>query len=136
MRRLAVIFLAMLLLISLSLPAFAQEGGGKTMTMMGYEPADNYRTWEENLFFKRMQERTGITFEFRQFSDLDGYRAQLSAMTPDSAELPDVLFKARLTPAMTMELLDSGVLPIINENDSVCVDEIRVGDSAFTFHRI
>lgn len=110
MRRQAVIILAMFLLISLILPAFAQEGGQKTMTMMGYEPVDNYRKWEDNLFFKRMRERTGITFEFRQFSDLDGFRARLSAMTPESADLPDVLFKARLAPAMTMELFDAGVL--------------------------
>ncbi len=110
MRNRSVFFMAVLLLLSLSLPAYPQSGAEKTMTMMGYEAAENNRVWEENLFFKRVQERTGLSSRFRQYSDLNEYNAQLSGMMTGDPALPDVLFKARLTPAMTIELFESGVL--------------------------
>ncbi|MFA6930604.1 MAG: glutamate 5-kinase [Lentisphaeria bacterium] len=45
-----------------------------------------------------------------------------------AADLHDQVRNRRVIQCISA-LLEAGVLPIINENDSVCVDEIRVGDN-------
>ena len=37
--------------------------------MEGYDGNVTYRVWDTNLFFERMQEKTGISFQFRQYTD-------------------------------------------------------------------
>lgn len=110
MRNRTAFLLTLLLVCSLSLPAFSVEGGQREMTMMGFEAAENNRVWADNLFFKRMQEISGLGFQFRQFSDLDDYYAKVKGMKQGDPDLPDVLFKGRLTPALTKDLFEAGVL--------------------------
>lgn len=107
-KRLLCIWLCVLMLVPALILA-ASEGGSIQFIMMGYEPEGTYRKWEDNLFFQRMSEKTGITFEFRQFSSARLLAEAKSAMTADG-ELPDAFFKADLTPAEAIDLLDRGVL--------------------------
>lgn len=93
------------ILLALMLPCAALA----EYAMAGYDPENTYRTWSTNLFFARMQEKTGITFTYQQYTDIAKWTAAKAAMEK-GGELPDVLFKAELTPAECMDLLDKGVL--------------------------
>lgn len=94
------------LLFALLLPCAALAEN----TMAGYDPESVYRTWSSNLFFQRMEQKTGVSFTYRQYQKADEWTTAKAAMTAGSEDLPDVLFKASLTPAECTELLDRGVL--------------------------
>ena len=89
-------------------------------TMAGYDPANTYRTWSSNKLFARMEERTGVKFTYRQYTDAEEWAKAKAAMQAGGEDLPDVLFKAMLGSAECMELLDRGVLvdlkPYLAEN--------------------
>ena len=63
--------------------------------MEGYDGGVNYRSWETNLFFQRMQEKTGVSFELRQYTDAEKWQARKDELMTGK-DLPDVLFKAEL----------------------------------------
>ena len=91
----------------------------QAITMTGLETESVTREWEENLFFARMQERTGIEASARAIYDEEDYQKTLLAM--EKGEIPaDVLFKAKLTREQERTLIDSGALvdlaPLIEEN--------------------
>lgn len=95
------------------LPAFALGGHladeKSTYTMAGFDPSDVYRDWNTNLFFQRMQQKTGIQFHYSQYSDAKTWQQAKKGMTAES-DLPDVLFKAEITPAEAMDMRQRGVL--------------------------
>ena len=94
------------LLLALLLPCAALA----EYSMAGYDPENVYRNWESNLFLKRMEEKTGVKFTYRQYGKEDEWTAAKAAMTAGNDDLPDVLFKARLSPDECMDMLDRGVL--------------------------
>lgn len=100
------------------LPAFslAQEAA---FTMAGFDGEDSTHDWSTNLFFERMQQRTGISFTFQQYSKSSDWEAAKKAMFADGADMPDVLFKAALTTDELISLTDSGKLidlaPLLSE---------------------
>lgn len=49
--------------------------------MAGYDPENVYRNWESNLFLKRMEEKTGVKFTYRQYGKEDEWTAVKAAMT-------------------------------------------------------
>ncbi len=114
LKRWGCLLLALCLVSGLGL---AQEG--KSYVMAGFDDGATYRTWDTNLFFARMQEKTGVSFVYRQFTEADAWAREKAGMTA-AGELPDVLFKAELTSADGIALLDSGVLidlaPLIDEH--------------------
>lgn len=79
-------------------------------TMAGYDPATTYRTWSSNQFFLRMEEKTGVKFTYKQYTDEDEWTKAKAAMQAGSADLPDVLFKASLKNSECLDLLERGVL--------------------------
>lgn len=81
----------------------------KTFIMAGYDATSSRYDWNNNLFFRRMEERTGIAFTFQQYTDAALWTADKTALA-QSASIPDVLFKAELTPAETQRLYEEGVL--------------------------
>ncbi len=107
MRKLFIFFLVMALSLSL-LSVFAQEQ--PHIPLMGFEPADTNRVWQNNRFFERMQERTGIQFSYSQYSDWAAYQEKLNGLNPQDADLPAVLFKAGLSPHQAADLHQKGVL--------------------------
>lgn len=106
--------LACLMLTSLA------AAGESPVIMAGYEDQQSYRTWSENLFFKRMEQRTGLVFEYRQVHSSQEWEKTKAGYYSQGAELPQVLFKAGLSPSETIEMLDAGILldlaPLIEEN--------------------
>lgn len=89
---------------------FCLTAGAAGMEMMGLEDPAMNRDWARNKFFARMAERTGLSFTFRQFGDEAGYRRALAGLGQEEGDMPDVLFKAALSPAEVMALLEGGVL--------------------------
>ncbi len=102
-------------LILLPAACLAQE-----FTMAGFDGQDSTHDWNTNEFFTRMNERTGLSFTFRQFNDKAQWQAAKDAMFAQSGELPDVLFKAALTSDELIRYTDSGqlidLLPLLAEN--------------------
>ena len=89
-------------------------------TMAGYDGENSTHDWNTNGFFLRMQERTGLTFTFDQYTSLEKWQAAKEAMFAPGGELPDVLFKAALTTEEMIRYSDSGQLidlgPLLEEN--------------------
>ncbi len=89
------------------------------LIMAGMEDQESYRIWSENLFFKRMEQRTGFVFEYRQANGSREWEKIKAGFYEPEAELPQVLFKAELSPAETIDMLDAGILidlaPLIEE---------------------
>ena len=75
----------------------------------GLDGGSSNHNWETNLFFARMQERTGISFQFRQYTE-DSQWAERKKALLAGEDLPDVLFKAGLTASETRDLYAAGVL--------------------------
>lgn len=73
----------------------------------GFDGNVSYRVWEDNLFFSRMQEATGISFQFRQFTD-DNTWSQRKQELIEGKDLPDVLFKAELSASEVRDLYHEG----------------------------
>ena len=97
-----------ILLAAGALAALAQEDAG--FVMAGYEEEDTNRTWSDNLFFVRMQEKTGVSFRFEQANDHESWQEVKAGYLQPDAQLPDVLFKAALSSSETIRMLDQGVL--------------------------
>ena len=94
----------------------AAEG---SFVMAGYDGEDSTHDWETNKFFERMQERTGISFTFRQYNKRAKWQDAKTEMF-SGGEMPDVLFKAALNTEELVRWTDSGHLidlaPLIPEN--------------------
>ena len=93
MRRGAVLILAIVMLFSTACADSIQKA--PDYLMEGYDGGVDYRLWENNLFFRRMQEKTGVSFELRQYTDKDRWTERKGELLAGQ-NLPDVLFKAEL----------------------------------------
>lgn len=102
--------ISLLLVLLLLCPIPGRASAEVPITMAGFEEADNGRSWAENQFFKRMEEKFALDFAFQQFGDKAAYQAFLSSLKKDQPDLPQVLFKAQLSPQMAQSLYDQGVL--------------------------
>ena len=105
MRKGITVLLAVLLLFSQAFAETAQKA--PDFTMEGYDGELSGRNWETNLFFSRMQEITGISFQFSQFTDAERWTERKKEIL-QGENLPDVLFKAELTSAEVRDLYEAG----------------------------
>lgn len=105
------VWLMVLLMILLPLGAYAEEAtaSAETWLMAGYDSASVGHDWNNNFFFQRREAQSGVRFTFRQFTDLEEWTQEKARMTANG-ELPDVLFKAELTPAETRHMYEQGIL--------------------------
>ncbi|MBQ9264813.1 MAG: hypothetical protein IJ189_11495 [Clostridia bacterium] len=97
------------MVLALSCAGWAMAEGTKNAYVMAGFDDTNLRQWESNRFFIRMEELTGVSFSFRQYTDLAAWKSYKASLTKDG-ELPDVLFKAMLTPSECIDLKEKGVL--------------------------
>ena len=88
----SIAWLLLLCVVFFALPATAEE----SFTMAGYDDSSVGHVWETNLFFQRMEEKTGIHFTFDQSVQYADWQQKTAALLA-GGELPDVLFKAELT---------------------------------------
>ncbi len=121
MRKTLVSLLLVCMLASALIPAVGEQTSvsGKNFILAGYAGDDAQQDFGKNLFFQRMQERTGISFEFRQFTDYAAWSAEKTRLFAGE-ELPDALFGAELSPEETLAYYQSGKLidlgPLLKEN--------------------
>ena len=120
----AAMILALCLLLTSAL------AGAESYVLGGFDTASSGHDWDNNLFFRRMEERTGISFSFRQYTDAEEYGVYLRQLLNGEETLPDALFKASLSPAETLRLYEAGLLidlaPYLSEampNLSALLDE-------------
>ncbi|MDO5435495.1 MAG: extracellular solute-binding protein [Clostridia bacterium] len=102
MRRLTAIMLAVVMTV-LCTAALAED----TFTMAGYDGDSGGHDWKTNKFFERMQEKTGIVFDYVQYTDIDVYTKERDALLSDG-NMPDVLFKAELNARETLKYYNEG----------------------------
>ena len=104
MRKLLSMLLALVLTVMVIPGAYAQE----TYTIAGYDHEDTGRKWTENLFFQRMEERTGVHLDLTQYTTEASWQAAKDAMLAGTVELPDAFFKADLSTHETTAWLEAG----------------------------
>ncbi len=104
MRKLLSLMLCLILAAAAVPGAYAEN----TFTVAGYDHEDTGHVWTENLFFKRMEERTGVHLELAQYTSEASWQAAKDAMLAGSLELPDMLFKADLTTQETQKWFEAG----------------------------
>ena len=118
MRKPLVSLLLACALIASTLPAFSQETEA-AFAVAGFNASGTQYDWNNNLFFQRMEEKTGISFDFRQFTDLDAWTAEKARLL-SADDLPDALLGAALSPQETLALYEGGRLidlnPLLEEN--------------------
>ena len=109
MRKLTGILLAVTMAVCAGSAATAETLRAPDYVIEGFDGDSANHDWETNLFFQRMQERTGIAFEFRQYTDEGAWKARKEEIR-NGENLPDVLFKAGLDDAETLAMAKAGVL--------------------------
>ena len=101
-KRLIAVLAAMMMLASVALADTA-------FTMAGYDDSSSH-DWNNNFALQRLEEKSGITFTYTQYTDEDEWTKAKAGYKAGSADLPDVLFKAQLSDAEAETLYDAGVL--------------------------
>lgn len=99
----------LLALMILTLLAVGASGEEAKPVMAGFDSENASHEWKTNLFFQRMEEQTGLGFEFEQYTDYKKWAERKKSML-DGKDLPEVLFKAELTDREIQELYNAGVL--------------------------
>lgn len=117
MRKLTVWLLLIVMALVMAAPGAYAEG---SFSMAGYDDESTGHDWNTNLFFERMQERTGVTMTLQQYQKADAWQKAKADMLSGAAEMPDALFKAMLTSEETQAFYDAGKLidlaPLLQEN--------------------
>ena len=108
MRKIIALLTAALLLAGCC-SVFAEGQKAPDFILEGYDGEDSTRNWETNLFFTRMEERTGITFQFREYTSYNRWQERKNALL-QGEDLPDVLFKAELNSGDVRDLYEAGIL--------------------------
>ena len=115
LHRLTCFLCCVLLAVCPLLSALAQD----SFVMAGYDGEKSTHEWETNQFFARRQQRTGLTFTFRQYNEWTKWQKAKAEMFTEG-EMPDVLFKAALSTEELIRLTDSGKIidlaPLLQEN--------------------
>ena len=101
--------LAVILLAGCVTVSGAAEMTAPDFLMEGLDGETGNHDWETNLFFQRMQEDTGVSFEFRQHKTAEEWTLRKQEIL-EGTDLPDVLFKAMLTDEETVAMAEKGIL--------------------------
>ena len=107
MRKGAAWILILVMLFSAALAESSQKA--PDFLMEGYDGGVSSRVWDTNLFFERMQESTGISFQMRQYSDVSRWTERKKELLKGT-DLPDVLFKAELSASEIRDLYENGYI--------------------------
>lgn len=109
MRLKRVFCVLIVIFICLSGYALAEEAPAQRFTLAGFDNTQ-YRDWTSNKFFVRMEEKTGIHFELKQYADEKAWTQAKASMQAGASDLPDALFKAGLTGEECINMRANGVL--------------------------
>ena len=101
---------ALVLLIAVGcFGAFADGQKAPDFILEGFDGENSTRDWETNLFFARMEEQTGISFQFREYTTYSRWQERKTAIA-QGEDLPDVLFKAELNAGEIRDFYEAGIL--------------------------
>ncbi len=109
MRKIALLMAFVFAALSLCFPAGAEEQKAPDYIMEGYDGDNANHVWDTNLFFARRQEQSGISFQFRQYTDYDQWTERKESILKGE-DLPDVLFKASLKAGEIRDLYEAGII--------------------------
>ena len=109
MRRACAFLLMFLLAAGCALPVLAEGQRAPDYIMEGFDGNGSNHDWETNLFFQRMQEKTGVSFQFRQAKDAEVWAVRKKGIA-EGEDLPDVLFKAEMNAGEVRDLYEAGIL--------------------------
>lgn len=110
MRKRRIFCLLLTCMLCLCCWAAAEEGEqGPSFIMAGFDNTQ-YRDWQNNQFFLRMEEKTGVHLVLRQSKTEADWAAVKAAMAAGDDGMADVLFKAALTTQECISLREKGVL--------------------------
>ena len=102
--------LAVILVLALTAGfALAEAPKAPDYILEGFDGESTGVVWETNRFFERMQEKTGVSFQFRQAKSADDWKTRKLAIARGE-DLPDVLFKAELTTDEAAQMANDGIL--------------------------
>lgn len=99
--------IACLLALAMLLMTFAAGAEG-AYTMAGFDGDGVNHDWNTNLFFQRMEGKTGVAFEFQQVMDYDRWQSVKESYASGEEPMPDVLFKAGLSTQEMQEWFAAG----------------------------
>jgi len=102
MKKTAAVLLMMLVML-------AGCAAAEPLKVTGYETESVTRSWENNLFFSRMEALTGVAVHATGIPEEKDYLALLGDMEKGENKT-DVLFKANLSREQEIRLLDSGAV--------------------------
>ncbi|MBQ6859491.1 MAG: hypothetical protein IJO02_08770, partial [Clostridia bacterium] len=102
MKKTAAVLLMMIVML-------AGCAAAEPLRVTGYETESVTRSWENNLFFSRMEALTGVAVQAAGVAEEKDYLALLESMEKGE-DKTDVLFKANLTREQEIRLLESGAL--------------------------
>ena len=123
MRNIIAMLLAVILLFS-GFGASAEEmQKAPDFILEGFDGDSSNHIWDTNLFFARMQERSGISFQFRQYTDYDQWKERKKALL-EGEDLPDVLFKAGLTAGEIRDLYQNGIIVDLKPYLETCAPDL------------
>lgn len=88
---------------------FAEGLKAPDFILEGFDGEDSLRDWESNVFFQRMEEKTGISFQFRELNKYAQWQERKRAIL-EGEDLPDVMFKAELEVGEIRDLYAAGIL--------------------------
>lgn len=71
---------------------------------------DPLHDWDTNQFFQVMEEKTGVVFSISEYTNATTWTEVKQAMLSGEVAMPDVLFKAELTPQETVAFYEAGKL--------------------------
>lgn len=119
MKRTVGLVAVFLLILTVCANVSAEGQKAPDYIMEGFDGENTERNWETNLFFSRMEEKTGISFQFREYTKYSSWQERISQLA-EKENLPDVLFKAELNQGEVRDLYEAGVLidlkPYLEEN--------------------
>ena len=99
---------SLLLALALAMAAIPGAYAETAFSIAGYDSEDTNHVWTTNLFFERMEERTGVHLELTQYTTAASWQAAKDQMLAGNIALPDALFKADLTPQETIKWYEAG----------------------------
>ncbi len=109
MKKWMALLLATVLVLSVGLTCAEEGQKAPDYIMEGFDGDSANHVWDTNLFFSRMQERTGISFQFRQVTSEEQWAERKTALLAGE-DLPDVLFKATLNAMEVSALYEKGLI--------------------------
>lgn len=92
------VLLVVMLVLGLG-AGYAEDAGtaAAQFVMAGFDDESANHDWSTNLFFQRMQEKTGVSFAFEQYANETAWKQTKQTILAGGDDMPDVLFKAALS---------------------------------------